>query len=193
MQIFKIKKTLPLLALLAVFTAPSFDAKAQTANMTADVTVQNTLTLTTPSQLNFGTVVAVRDAAETARVTIDTAGSATIATTGGTAVTAIVDDTLASAGQVTVADGATLNIVINNVVDPIAASESFVLDDFTTSWNGGAEESQTIGSSFTETYDLAFGSGVNTLDIGAAIITSLGTTPYTDADYAGTYDVVLSY
>jgi len=196
MKKLKLKNKL-LLSITAAFTLLSFDANAQTANMTADVTVQNTLTLTTPAQLNFGTIAAIRDATQTATVSIDTAGTATVASGGGVAATAIVDDTAISAAQVTIADGAdgaTLNITINNVVDPVNGTESFVLDDFTTSWNNGADSAQVIGTAFTETFDSAFGGGTNTLDIGATITTTLAAgTPYTDGAYAGTYDVVFSY
>lgn len=173
------------------------ELQAQTANMTANVSVQNTLTLATPAQLNFGTIAAIRDATNTATVSIDTAGTATVATGGGTAATAIVDGAAISAGQVTVADGAngaTLNITIDNVIDPVNGTESFALDGFTTSWNDGADQTQTIGAAFTETFDSAFGGGTNTLDIGATITTTLAAgTAYTDGAYAGTYDVVFSY
>lgn len=193
-----IKKYIPIVALsVAAFTFSTQTAKAQTANMTADVSVQNTLTITTPAQLNFGTIAAIRDAANTATVSVDTAGAVTVASGGGTAATAIVDGSAVSAGQITVADGAdgaTLNIVINNVVDPVNGTESFVLDDFVTSWNNGADSTQVIGTGFTETFDSAFGGGTNTMDIGATITTTLGAgTAYTDGAYAGTYDVVFSY
>ncbi|NQZ14281.1 MAG: DUF4402 domain-containing protein [Alphaproteobacteria bacterium] len=170
---------------------------AQTANMTASATVQNTVTLATPSQLNFGTIAAVRDAALTATATVDTAGALSVATGGGTAVTAIVDNTAVTAAQVTVADaadGAALNIVINNVIDPINGAESFVLDNFTTSWNGAASIAQVIATPWSETFDATIGPNLNTLDIGATITTTLGAgTPYTDGVYNGTYDVVFSY
>lgn len=192
-----IKKYIPIVAIfIAAFTTLTQGAQAQTANMTADVTVQNTLTITTPSQLNFGTIAATRDAAQTATVTVDTAGAATVASGGGSAATAIVDGAAISAGQITIADGAdgaTLNIVINNVVDPVNGVENFVLDGFNTSWNNGADTAQAIGTGFTETFDAAFGGGTNTMDIGATITTTLGATAYTDGAYAGTYDVVFSY
>ncbi len=182
--------------LILLFSVPG-TGHAQTANMTADVSVQNTLTVATPSQLNFGTIAAVRDAAQTATVSIDTAGAVTVASGGGTAATAIIDGASIAAGQVTIADGAdgaTLNIVINNVVDPVNGTESFVLDDFVTSWNNGADATQTIGTSFTEVFDSAFNTGINSLDIGATLTTTLGAgTAYTDGAYAGTYDVVFSY
>ena len=192
----KIKKIVAAFVLILLFSAPG-KGHAQTANMTADVSVQNTLTVATPSQLNFGTIAAVRDAAQTATVSIDTAGAATVASGGGTAATAIIDGASIAAGQVTIADGAdgaTLNVVINNVVDPVNGTESFVLDDFVTSWNNGADATQIIGTSFTEIFDSAFNAGVNSLDIGATLTTTLGAgTPYTDGAYAGTYDVVFSY
>lgn len=173
------------------------DAKAQTANMTATATVQNTMTLATPAQLNFGTIAAVRDAALTATVTVDTAGAASVATGGGTAITALVNTAAVSAGQVTVADaadGATINININNVVDPVNGPESFVLDQFTTSWNGAGAALQVINTPFSETFVAATGPNLNTLDIGATITTTLGAgTSYSDGVYNGTYDVVFSY
>ena len=197
MKIYKSRVILPALALvLSMGFVPSV-VMAQTANMTADVTVQNTLTIATPSQLNFGTIAAIRDVALTATVSVDTAGAVTVASGGGTAATAIVDGAAVSGGQITVADGAdgaTLNVEINNVVDPVNGTESFVLDQFTTSWNNGADQVQAIGVAFTETFDSAFGGGTNTMDIGATITTSLGAgTAYSDGGYAGTYDVVFSY
>lgn len=197
MKTFKSKKLLTTFSVLAVLGFGATHVHAQTANMTADVAVQNTLTLATPTQLNFGTIAAIRDASNTATVSVDTAGAGTVASGGGAAATAIVDDSLIAAGQITVADGAdgaTLNITINNVVDPVNGTESFVLDDFTTSWNNGADQVQVIGTGFTETFDAAFGAGTNTLDIGATITTTLGAgTAYSDGSYAGTYDVVFSY
>lgn len=172
-------------------------ASAQTSNMTATATVQNTLTLATPSQLNFGTIVAVSDTVNTATATVDTLGAVSVATTGSPAYTAIVDNTAAAAGQVTIADGAngaTLNITINNVVDPVNGTETFVLNGFNTSYNGGAASAQAIATPWTETFDSAFGGGTNTLDIGATITTTTAAAAaYGDGVYAGTYDVVISY
>ena len=196
MTIIKSKFLLLSACTLAVMTF-SDSAKAQTANMTATATVQNTMTLATPAQLNFGTIAAVRDAALTATVTVDTAGADSVATGGGTAVTAMIDNTAVAAGQVTVADaadGATINININNVIDPINGGDSFVLDGFTTSWNGGGAAAQVINTPFAETFVAATGPNLNTLDIGATITTTLGAgTAYADGVYNGTYDVVFSY
>lgn len=189
-------KILLLSACALTFVAFGNDAKAQTANMTATAQVQNTLTLATPLQLNFGSFAAVRDAAQTASVTVTPAGVESVGTTGGTAVTAIVDNTAVSQGQVTVADGAdgaAINIVIQNVVDPFNGAESFVLAGFETSWNGALGVSRTATTPFAETFDAAVGPNLNVLDIGATITTTLGGTPYSDGIYNGSYDVVFSY
>lgn len=172
-------------------------ANAQTANMTATAIVQNTITLATPNQLNFGTIVAVADTVQTATVTVDVLGAPTTATTGVPAQTAIVDATAVSQGTVEIsgaADGATVNVVINNVTDPVAGAESFVLDNFETSFNGGGSTAQVIATPFAVVYSAAFGGGTNTLDIGATITTTtVAAVAYTDATYNGSYDVVFSY
>lgn len=188
-------KILSLTCALAIgYTAT---ASAQTANMTATATVQNTITLATPNQLNFGTIVAVSDTVNTATATVDVLGALTTATTGAPAQTALVDGTAVSQGTVEIsgaADGATINININNVVDPVAGAETFVLDSFTTSFNGGASAAQVINTPFAETYSAAFGGGTNTLDIGATITTTtVAAAPYTDGVFNGSYDVVFSY
>lgn len=192
----KSKKLLSLTCALAIggFTAA---ANAQTANMTATAIVQNTITLATPAQLNFGTIVAVSDTVNTATVTVDVLGAPSTNSTGVPAQTAIVDGTAVSQGTIEIsgaADGATINVNINNVTDPVAGAESFVLDQFTTSFNGGGSAAQVINTPFTVVYSAAFGGGTNTLDIGATITTTTAAAaPYTDATYNGSYDVVFSY
>ncbi len=200
MKGIKKSKYVLLVSCAVAMTAFGGHANAQTANMTATATVLNTMTIATPAQLNFGTIAAVRDTGtgDTATVTVDTAGAGSVATTGGTAVTAIVDGAAVLAGQITIADsaaGATININIDNVVDPLNGGESFVLDQFTTSYNGAASVPQVINTPWTETFDAAFGAGINTLDVGATITTTpdAGGAAYSDGVYAGTYDVTFSY
>jgi len=173
----------------------SSTTNAQTVPMTADVTVLNTLTLTPVTQLNFGTVAAAGDPALQATFTVNTDGTFATATAGAALLEAV-DSTAVSAGQITVADGAdgaTINITIDNVVDPVNTGESFELDSFVTNYNGIGDNGRVIGTPFTETFDAAFGGGVNTLDIGATISTTVGAAAYTDNAYAGTYDVIFSY
>ncbi len=194
--LIKSKKVLMAACALTV-GAYAATANAQTANMTATAIVQNTITLATPNQLDFGTIVAVADLVQTATVAVDVLGAPTTATSGAPAQTAIVNAAAVSQGTVEVsgaADGATINIVINNVVDPVAGLESFVLAQFFTSYNGGGAIAQAAGVPFAETYLAAFGGGTNTLDIGATITTTtVAAGPYTDATYNGSYDVVFSY
>lgn len=195
-----LKKSKYLLLAACAVAAVSFgtDAKAQTENMTATAIVLNSLTLATTSQLNFGTIAAITDNLVTADVIVSTAGVGSVATAGGTAITAIVDGTAISQANITIADGAdggTINVLINNVIDPINGGESFTLAGFVTSYNGGVDAARVAGAGWTETFDAAFGAGTNTLDIGATLSTTIGggTVTYTDNTYAGTYDVVFSY
>ncbi len=168
---------------------------AQTATVDVDLVVQNTLTLTVVDNLNFGTIVAIGDAVDTASLPITTAGVLGPATTtGAPAVIAIVDNALALPAQVTVedgADGATINLDIQAVVNPTDGTSSFLLDTFFTSYNGGAATARTAGTPWTQVFSSAFGGGVNTLDIGASVTTN--SVAFADAAYDGGFNVVFSY
>ncbi len=172
-------------------------ANAQTSNVTVGVTVQNTLTLTVVDNVDFGIVAAISDAVDTATLAIDATTDALVpTTTGAPAVFAVVDNTTAQGGLITVedgADGATINITINNVINPVSGANAFTLNGFETSYNGAATAARTAGTPFTATFASAFAAGVNTLDIGAAIVTQTAVALYPDAVYAGSFDVVFSY
>jgi hypothetical protein len=191
------KPTTKILAVaVAALAITTGSVQAQTQAVTADVTVLNTLTLAAASDLNWGTIAAVGDTGNVAVVAIGTDGVLAAPVNGGSAVIAIVDNTLATAGQITVADGAdgaTINVDIQNVVDPTDGTDTFTLDTFFTSYNGGADTARTAGTPFTVSYDGAFGGGTNTLDIGASITTIDPSTAYGDGAYAGGFDVVFSY
>jgi hypothetical protein len=192
------KPTTKILAVaVAALAITTGSVQAQTQAVTADVTVLNTLTLAAASDLNWGTIAAVGDTAQTATLAIGTDGVLAAPTsTGGLAVIAVVDNTLATAGQITVADGAdgaVVNVDIQNVVDPTDGTDSFTLDTFFTSYNGGADTARVALTPFTVTYDSAFGGGTNTLDIGASLTTIDPSTAYGDGAYAGGFDVVFSY
>lgn len=173
-------------------------ANAQTVTVDADVTVQNTLTLTVVDNLDFGTIVAIADTA-TGKVadmpidaSTDTLGPAT--TTGAPAYMAIVDSTNAQGAQITVedgADGANINVTINNVINPTFGGASFTLTNWESSYNGGATGARTAATPFVVVFSSAFALGVNTLDIGASLRT--GSVAYTDGAYDGGFDVVFSY
>lgn len=181
------------LALTGLMAAP---ANAQTAPVTATVDVLNSLTLTTVTNLNFGRVAAVGDTGNTASVVVSSAGVDSVSTTGGAAVTAMIDNSAVSAAQISVADAAdtaTLNIDIQSVVDPTDGTDTFTLAGFSTSWNGGAPAAQTAGTPWTETFIAATGPNLNTLDIGASLTTVNPSGVYGDGVYNGGFDVVFSY
>lgn len=192
-----------LLATAAIaFTAFSFSsgaAQAQTESVTATVVVQNALTITEVDALNFGTVAAISDAVQVASLFLNpSTGVLLPTTTGAPAVFAVIDDTAATAALLNVEDGAdaaTINITINNVVNPISGPTAFTLlpAGWSTSWNGGANTARTAGTPFTQTFAAAFGGGVNTLAIGATLNTNTAVALYPDATYAGSFDVVFSY
>ena len=189
-----------LAAVAIAFTAlasMSGAAQAQTEPITATVVVQNTLTITEVDPLDFGTVAAISDAVDTATITVDAATAAiATSTTGAPAVFAMVDNTNVSRAQITVedgADGAVLNFTINNITNPIFGGNAFTLNGWETSWNGGAVTAQAAGVPFNYTFAAAYNTGINELNIGAALVTQTSVATYADGTYNGSFDVVASY
>ena len=178
-----------------MFTA--HDGHAQTVIVDADVDVQNTLTLTVQKTLNFGKIAAVdNDATKVATLDLDpvTGTLGAPATTGAPALIAIIDPTNVSRALIDIEDGANgapINITINNVINPTLAAKSFVLDLWETAYNAGASTSRTAATTFTHAFDTAFNAGVNTLKIGASIKTT--DVVYSDGNYDGGFDVTFSY
>ena len=181
----------------AAMMLSAHDSLAQTVIVDTDVDVQNTLTLTVQKTLNFGKIIAVdNDGTKVATLDLDpvTGVLGAPATTGTPALIAIVDATNVSRGLIDVEDGANgapINITINNVVNPALAAKTFTLDLWETAYNGGPSTSRTAGTTFTNTFDSAFGGGVNTLKIGATIKTT--DVVYGDGNYDGGFDVTFSY
>lgn len=174
------------------------DAKAQSITVDTDLVVQNTLTLAVATPLNFGTIAAISDAANTASVTISPGGTLSVATAGAPAYTALIDSALATSARVTVEDGAAgatinVNIPTVGVVNPIFGGNAFTLDSFVTSYNGAAPAARVINTPWTQVFDAAYSGGVNTLDIGATITTQTAVATYGDGAYDGGFDVTFSY
>lgn len=182
---------------VAAIAVSAGTANAQTEPVTATVIVQNALTITEVDPLDFGTVAVISDATDTATLTINPLTDAlTTATTGPPAVFAVIDGSTATAANITVedaADGAALQITINNVINPIFGGNAFTLNGWQTSWNGGAASSRTAGLAFSYTFTSAFAAGVNTIDIGANLVTQTAVATYADGTYSGSFDVVFSY
>jgi hypothetical protein len=178
-----------------VFSA--HDVQAQTVTVDADVDVQNTLTLTVQKTLNFGKIAAVdNDATKVASLDLDpvTGTLGAPATTGAPALIAIIDPTNVSRALIDIEDGANgapINITINNVINPALAAKAFTLTLWETAYNAGASTSRTAGTTFTHAFDTAFAAGVNSLKIGASIQTT--DVVYGDGNYDGGFDVTFSY
>lgn len=185
---------------LAVMAAAGLvsQANAQTETVPIAVTVQNTLTLTQVDDMDFGTLVAVGAAGNTASVALSTAGALGVPTTsGGGAYIAVVDTTNVTAAALTVEDGAAganinVDIPIAGIVEPTFGGSTLDLGTWRYSWNGGASAAITPGTPVVVVFDAAFAAGVNTIDVGATLSTQAGVT-YGDGAYVGSFDIDFSY
>ncbi len=190
-------KHLALMAGMAPLAFYSGGAQAQTVTVDTDVVVQNSFTLTVVDNLDFGKIIAISDAVKIATQDIDAdTGASAFGTTGAPAVMAAIDLTNAQPAQITVedfADGATINITIQGVVNPVFGGKAFTLGPFNSSFNGGARAERTATTPFTAVVSNAFNAGVNTLDIGAKLNTDTAVALYSDGAYDGGFDVVFSY
>lgn len=168
-------------------------AQAQTESVTATVTVQNTLTTAVVDNMDFGTIASISTAANTASAILNPVTDAvTFSSTGAGAVISMIDNTSVAGANLTVEDGAngaSIQITIDNVVQPTFGGASFVLGTWTTSWNGAAATAATIGTPFARPF---VGGSTNTLDIGATL-TNVVSTTYTDGVYPGSFEVSFSY
>lgn len=192
-----VRYTMSIIAACAAFGMTT-DAKAQTVSMDATVTVQNTLTLTEVTQLNYGTLAAFKDTvgAQVASIIMNPDGTLGVpTTTGAPAAIAVIDNTAATQAEILIedgADGATVNVTINNVVAPTNAGNPFALSNWRTSTNGAAPVARVVATPFGIVYLDNAGAG-STLEIGARLGTVAGGVQYADLVYSGTFDVVFSY
>ena len=172
------------------------NAQAQTESVTATVTVQNALTTAVVDNMDFGTIASIAGGGNTASAILNPLTDAvTFSTTGAGAVMAMIDSTNAQGANLTIEDGANgaaIQVTIQNVVPPQVGPVAFTLGTFTTSWNGAAATAATVGTAQPFTFTTAFGGGVNTLDVGATL-TNVAGTVYTDQAYPGSFEVAFSY
>ena len=105
-------------------TAGASSAYAQTETVNVTAVLQNTVTTNVAQQMNFGTVAAIpgdaNDNSEDVAIALSAAGVVTVTPGANESAGAVVDNALATFGQVEVtnfADGATINIDISNIVD----------------------------------------------------------------------------
>lgn len=182
-------KALTLTTAMAAVLFSSPLLAADTATVPVNVTVQNAITLTNVDPLDFGSIIAINDAVETATVTVATNDGITFGTTGAPALTAAAGGT-PTAGEITSAGvvGATINMTLNSVVDPTDGTSTLVLSAFNRDVNGGGSTATTPGTPFTYT-----ATALDTILIGATITTPASGTQIGDGAYVGSFDLVASY
>jgi spore coat protein U-like protein len=185
-------KTLKIIALSTVLAFPMLAGQAQAQNsvtVPVTATVQNAITVSLVNPLNFGTILAINDAAQTATATVATTDALTFGTSGAPAITAAVTGT-PTAGEVTLAGsvGATINVTINAVVSPTDGTDTLTLSTFFTDVNGGGSTARTPGTPFAHT-----ALALDTVLIGATLTTPAQPALIGDGAYAGSFDIVASY
>jgi hypothetical protein len=187
----KLTKTLKYLTLtaatIALFATTSDAADTLTVDITADVA--NSISLTQVDPLDFGTLIAITHNAFSASATIATAGTIGFATGGAPALVAQASGT-PTAAEVTMAGvtGATINITLNNLVNPTDGTDTLLMSLFVLDINDGGDAAITLGTPVTHTATAS-----DTLEIGATLTTPIQAAQLTDGTFAGTFDVVASY
>ena len=185
-------RALKLLALSTVLALPLLSGPSHAQNtvtVPVNATVQNAITMTLVDPLDYATIIAINDGTQTATAVLDTADGLTFATTGAPALTAAATGTPTS-GEITVAGvvGATINLTIQNVVDPTDGTDTLALSLFQVDVNGGGAGAQVAGVSFAHT-----ALALDTILFGATITTPAQPAQIGDGAYAGSFDVIASY
>jgi hypothetical protein len=188
MKTFNFKTLALTTAVASVFFAGSAMAQ-NVVTVPVNATVQNAITLTLVSPLEFGTVLAINDATETASMEVDSASAVTFAATAAPAVMGQASGTPAAA-EVSVAgvSGATINLTIDTVVDPVNGGDSFTLDGFLMDINGAGKAAVTVGTPVPYT-----ATALDTVLIGATITTPTQPALMADGAYAGSFELTASY
>ena len=180
------------LALATALATTMFAAQASAQNVVtvpATATVQNAITLTAATPMAFATILAINDATEIANMVIATDSSVTFPTSGAPAIMGQVSGT-PSAAEVTVGgvSGATINLTINNVVDPTDGTDTLDLNTFTADINAAGSAGVTVGTPVPYTATAS-----DTVLIGATLSTPAQALIVGDGLYTGSFDVVASY
>lgn len=188
MKLFNLKTLALATATASVFFAGSAMAQ-NVVTVPVNATVQNAITMALVNPLEFGTIIAINDLTQSATALVSTAGVLTVGTTGAPAFTAAVSGT-PTAGQVTLAGvvGATINVTLNNVVDPTDGTDTLTLGSFLRDVNGGGSTPVVVGTPFTHT-----ALALDTVLIGATLTTPAQAAVIGDGAYAGSFDIVASY
>lgn len=181
-------KTLVLTTALTLVAGTTF--AQDTITVPVNATVANAITLTNVNPLEFGTLIAINDATQSASATVATTDALSVATTGAPALTVALSGT-PTAGEITIQgiSGQTINLTIQNVVDPTDGTDTLTLGTFIANVAGGGDGAVTVGTPFTYTAT----AGPDTMLVGATITTPLQAARIGDGAYAGSFDVVASY
>lgn len=188
MKLFNIKTLALATATASIFFAGSAMAQ-NVVTVPVNATVQNAITMTLVDPLDYQTIVAINDGTQTANAIIATDDSITFNTTGAPAFTQQAAGT-PTAGEITMAGvtGATINVTLNNVVQPTDGTDTFTLDTFVRSVNGAADAATTPGTPFAVT-----ATALDTIVVGATLTTPAQAAQIADAPYVGSFDIVASY
>lgn len=188
MKLFNIK-TLALATATASFLFAGSAMAQNVQTVPVNATVQNAITMTLNSPMDFGTIVAINNATQTASASMATTGVVTFATTGAPAFAQQASGTPAAASVgLAGITGATINIVLNNVVAPINGTDVFGIGTFLRDVNGAGSTATTPGTSYTYTATAA-----DTILIGARLTTPTQAALIADGAYVGSFDLVASY
>ncbi len=165
----------------------------ETATATATVDVSNAFTLTNTTDLDFGTIAAVRrggggGAIATHTLGADSANDVTIANVGGATDDFLVDITSGDRATYTVAGA----IPSQALVIQLPTTDLTLTCGVCT----GGNPTFVVNTFVDDGGDLAVttdGSGDATIFVGAVLNTVAGTALYEDGTYSNTYDIIVSY
>ena len=171
-------------------------AQAQVESVNATVTVQNSLTTAVVDNMDFGTIASIAGGGNTASAILNPVTDAvTFTTTGAGAIMAMIDNTNVAGANLTIEDGANgavIQVTIQNVVPPQVGPVAFTLSNWQASWNGAGAVAMVVGAASPFTFTTAPPGPINTLDIGATLTNVTGTV-YSDQAYPGSFEVSFSY
>ena len=171
-----------------MFASNAFSADIATIPVTA--TVQNAISLNVVTPMSFGTIYAIANGTQTASAVLSTASVQSYTRTAAPAIAGLVSG-VPSAAEITVVgvSGATINLTINGVVNPVGPVDGDILTlhSFTADINGAGSAPRVIGTPFSYTATAS-----DTILIGASLRTPLQAS-IEDGLYEGQFNLVASY
>lgn len=184
----------PRILALTALTATTLYTSAAIAedvilNVTADV--QNAITIVETTPMNFGTFVAINDAADTASATITTAGVLSVAAPGDAVLSSTGGTPTAGVVTVTAADGASVNMSIAVPSAVANGGDAMTLDNLTILIPGAGSSTAIIGGGAAIPF-VADGTA-QAVTFGGRLTLPASATQFADGAYAGTIVVTAAY